>query len=88
MLSKLARIAVPRATALVGSRFLSATVTNNAGLATRKLYEFSKTLMPKISETERVALGAGTIGFDRDIFTGSPSLQHLIDTYAKSWDSE
>lgn len=37
--------------------------------------------MPKISETERVALGAGTIGFDRDIFTGSPSLQHIIDTY-------
>lgn len=37
--------------------------------------------MPPISPTERTALGCGTIGFDRDIFTGSPSLQHLIDTY-------
>lgn len=55
---------------------------------TSKLFEFSKTLMPKISETERVALGAGTIGFDRDIFTGSPSLQHLIDTYEPKLSSE
>jgi alkylation response protein AidB-like acyl-CoA dehydrogenase len=37
--------------------------------------------MPPISDTERTALGCGTIGFDRDIFSGSPSLQHLIDTY-------
>ena len=34
-----------------------------------------------MSETEKVALGAGTVGFDRDIFTGSPSLKHLVDTY-------
>jgi len=37
--------------------------------------------MPPISATEQIALGAGTIGFDRDIFTGSPSLAKLIDTY-------
>ena len=42
----------------------------------------AKKQMPKMSETERVALGAGTVGFDRDIFTGTPSLQHLLDTYA------
>lgn len=38
-------------------------------------------VMPPISKTEQVALGCGTIGFDRDIFTGNPSLQKLIDTY-------
>jgi len=48
---------------------------------TRMAYKASKSVMPPISETEQVALGCGTIGFDRDIFTGSPSLQHLIDTY-------
>jgi len=41
----------------------------------------AKSVMPPISQTEQIALGSGTIGFDRDIFTGSPSLQHLVDTY-------
>jgi len=45
------------------------------------LYRMARGVMPTISQTEQVALGCGTIGFDRDIFTGSPSLQHLIDTY-------
>lgn len=47
----------------------------------RTLYRMARGVMPSISQTEQVALGCGTIGFDRDIFTGSPSLQHLIDTY-------
>lgn len=37
--------------------------------------------MPAISKTEQIALGCGTIGFDRDIFSGTPSLQKLLDTY-------
>ena len=45
-------------------------------------YNLAKKQMPKMSETEKVALGAGTVGFDRDIFGGSPSLKHLVDTYA------
>jgi len=47
----------------------------------KRLYRMARGVMPAISQTEQVALGCGTIGFDRDIFTGSPSLQHLIDTY-------
>ena len=47
----------------------------------KRLYRLAKGVMPTISKTEQVALGCGTIGFDRDIFTGSPSLQHLLDTY-------
>lgn len=44
--------------------------------------------MPKMSETEKVALGCGTVGFDRDIFTGSPSLQKLLDTYKPALSEE
>lgn len=44
--------------------------------------------MPKMSETEKVALGAGTVGFDRDIFSGSPSLKYLLDTYTPKLSAE
>jgi len=44
--------------------------------------------MPPISATEQTALGCGTIGFDRDIFSGSPSLQHLVDTYQPKLSNE
>jgi len=54
----------------------------------RKIYNFSKTLMPPISQTEQTALGCGTIGFDRDIFSGSPSLQHLVETYQPKLSKE
>lgn len=47
----------------------------------RRLYRLARGVMPSISQTEQVALGCGTIGFDRDIFTGNPSLQHLVNTY-------
>lgn len=47
----------------------------------KRIYRWAKGVMPPISQTEQIALGSGTIGFDRDIFTGSPSLQHLVDTY-------
>lgn len=55
---------------------------------TKMVYNASKSVMPPISETEQVALGCGTIGFDRDIFTGSPSLQHLVDTYKPALSEE
>jgi acyl-CoA dehydrogenase len=44
--------------------------------------------MPPISKTEQIALGSGTIGFDRDIFSGSPSLAHLTQTYDSKLSSE
>lgn len=34
-------------------------------------------MMPKISDTERAALNAGTVGFDRNIFSGKPSSKDL-----------
>eukprot|EP00565_Helicotheca_tamesis_P007714 CAMPEP_0185735746 /NCGR_PEP_ID=MMETSP1171-20130828/26109_1 /TAXON_ID=374046 /ORGANISM="Helicotheca tamensis, Strain CCMP826" /LENGTH=799 /DNA_ID=CAMNT_0028406157 /DNA_START=192 /DNA_END=2592 /DNA_ORIENTATION=+ len=47
----------------------------------KRVYRWAKSVLPPISKTEQIALGCGTIGFDRDIFSGSPSLQHLVDTY-------
>lgn len=46
----------------------------------RAAYELAKKVVPKISETEAAALNAGTIGFDKEIFTGKPSLSYL-DNY-------
>lgn len=47
----------------------------------KRIYRAAKGVMPAISKTEQIALGCGTIGFDRDIFSGSPSLKHLVNTY-------
>ena len=44
-------------------------------------YNLVKKVMPKISATEAAALRAGTIGFDRDLFGGNPSLKELQNKY-------
>jgi hypothetical protein len=51
-------------------------------------YDMAKKVMPKISNTEAAALNAGTVGFDGNLFTGNPSLKHLIDTYSISLSSD
>lgn len=45
------------------------------------LYKKAKKMMPRMSDTERAALESGTVGFDRDIFSGSPKLSSL-DKYS------
>jgi len=54
----------------------------------KRVYRWARGVLPPISKTENIALGCGTIGFDRDIFSGNPSLQHLIDTYQPSLTTE
>jgi acyl-CoA dehydrogenase len=54
----------------------------------KRLYRLAKGVMPAISKTEQIALGCGTIGFDRDIFGGNPSLKHLLDTYKPKLSTE
>jgi len=44
-------------------------------------YALAKKVMPRISDTEAAALNSGTVGFDRDIFSGSPSLEKLVSKY-------
>jgi acyl-CoA dehydrogenase len=57
------------------------TIMGVSSFLDKRLYRMAKSVMPTISQTEQIALGCGTIGFDRDIFTGSPSLKKLVDTY-------
>jgi len=58
------------------------------GFVTKFVYKWAKGLMPPISKTENIALGCGTIGFDRDIFEGTPSLKKLVDTYKPKLTNE
>lgn len=52
-------------------------VQQNRTFVTAYAYKIAKSMMPKISDTERAALNAGTVGFDGNIFTGNPSMADL-----------
>eukprot|EP00292_Cryptomonas_paramecium_P033731 CAMPEP_0113678414 /NCGR_PEP_ID=MMETSP0038_2-20120614/9933_1 /TAXON_ID=2898 /ORGANISM="Cryptomonas paramecium" /LENGTH=332 /DNA_ID=CAMNT_0000596047 /DNA_START=22 /DNA_END=1017 /DNA_ORIENTATION=+ /assembly_acc=CAM_ASM_000170 len=47
----------------------------------RPVYNLAKSVMPKISDTERAALDSGTVAFDGDLFTGDVSLKKIVDKY-------
>ena len=46
---------------------------------TAPVLKMFRTMTPQISETERVALDAGTVGFEGELFTGRPNWKKLID---------
>merc|ERR1719359_1291701 len=69
-------------------RAARAAVRHRRDFLTKTAYNLARRAMPKMSETEKVALGAGTVGFDRDIFGGSPSLKYLLDTYTPKLSAE
>ncbi len=48
-------------------------------LITRPLLRFYTKLLPPLSETERVALEAGTVGFEGELFSGKPDWRKLLD---------
>ena len=74
--------------ALRSTRRAPGLALHSRGFLTAAAYKLAQKQMPKMSETEKVALGCGTVGFDRDIFTGSPSLKHLLDTYNPKLSAE
>ncbi len=39
-----------------------------------------KKVAPKVSDTEKVALEAGTVGWDGELFTGRPDWHNLLIT--------
>ena len=47
----------------------------------KKLLNYCKTVIPKISETERIALNSGTVSIDKDIFNGFLDKKKLIRNY-------
>ncbi|MFV2057989.1 MAG: acyl-CoA dehydrogenase, partial [Thiohalomonadales bacterium] len=70
---------------LVWTAFLAFAVVFNVPslrrrwLSNRALSAF-RGVMPKMSDTERVALEAGDVWWDGDLFSGKPDWQKLIDT--------
>ena len=41
--------------------------------------KFMSRILPRMSETEREALEAGTVWWDRDLFSGRPDWRKLVD---------
>jgi hypothetical protein len=65
--------------------FAGAAVTAAAGLPgfrrswlTPKIFAVFKQVAPKVSDTEKVALEAGTVGWDGELFTGRPDWHSLL----------
>lgn len=48
-------------------------------LLTRPVFSLFQRMLPPLSETEREALEAGTVGWDGELFSGSPNWQKLLD---------
>ncbi len=46
---------------------------------TPRLFSLFKKISPKVSDTERTALEAGTVAWDGELFTGKPDWQTLLD---------
>ena len=51
-------------------------------------FDALKKIMPRISDTEREALEAGTIGWDAELFSGEPDWRRLRDVPAMSLSAE
>lgn len=61
--------------------------TQTRTFVAQQVYKLAKRVMPRMSNTEKAALESGTVGFDRDIFSGSPSLASL-DKYSVQLNAE
>src|SRR5690606_33546472 len=57
-------------------------------LVTAPLLGFYTKILPPLSETERVALEAGTVGFEGELFSGKPDWQVLLDQPAPTLSAE
>ena len=45
---------------------------------TKPIYDWAKGVLPSISETEEKAIGAGTVWWDGELFSGSPDWDKLL----------
>ncbi|KAE8899629.1 hypothetical protein PF003_g16698 [Phytophthora fragariae] len=61
--------------------------TQTRTFVAEQVYKLAKRVMPRMSDTEKAALDSGTVGFDRDIFSGAPSLATL-DKYSAQLSAE
>lgn len=47
---------------------------------TAPIYRWARTVLPRLSDTERDALEAGDVWWDAELFTGSPDWRRLLET--------
>ena len=59
-----------------------------ANIISKPLMKAVKGVLPAISETERIALEAGTVGWDADLLSGAPDWQALRDFKVKPLTAE
>lgn len=57
-------------------------------ILTRPVLKVYRRIMPEMSDTEQAALEAGTVWWDRDLFTGDPDWQKLLDFPAAKLSDE
>jgi len=57
-------------------------------LFTRRLFALYKKIMPKMSDTEREALDAGTVTWEANVFAGKPDWKKLLKVPAATLTSE
>lgn len=57
-------------------------------LLTKRLFMFFKKVLPPMSPTEQEAITAGTVWWDRALFSGCPNFQQLLDFPAPSLSAE
>ncbi len=57
-------------------------------LLSRRMLKWFRSALPPISETENAAIEAGTVWWDRELFTGRPDWQRLLDSPAASLSDE
>ncbi|MGM0564254.1 MAG: acyl-CoA dehydrogenase [Pseudomonadota bacterium] len=50
-----------------------------ANTVTRPIFGMYKKILPQMSDTEKTALDAGTVGWDGELFAGKPNWQRLFD---------
>ena len=57
-------------------------------IITGRLFAFFKKVAPQMSDTEQAAINAGTVWWDRELFTGQPDFQKLLDFPAPTLSAE
>ena len=81
-----ARLAVDREVAVVAVPLLHVPFRRRAISA--KLLKVYQTMTPQLSETERVALEAGTVGWEGELFSGRPAFDKLLSRPAPQLTAE
>lgn len=59
-----------------------------SSLVSKPFLSMYQRMLPQLSETERVALEAGTVGFEGELFSGAPKWKQLLDQPAPVLSAE